>query len=244
MSVVFFAVLSSGCGGSTVNTPPPRTVSKDEPVDPPAPPGARRMLALGDSYTIGESVAPAERWPVQLVAALRARGETFADPTIVARTGWTTGDLSAALDKTQLTKPYDLISLLIGVNNQYQGRDLEEYRRQFVALLGRAVDYAGGQASHVIVLSIPDWGATPFAASRDRVAIGNAIDQFNAVNKEESQRTGVRYVEITAGSRRAKDVPDLIAGDGLHPSAKMYTEWVGAALPEALAALKGKDGDK
>jgi lysophospholipase L1-like esterase len=239
MSLVAFVLLLPGCGGPAVTTAPPRAARGAGGSNLPAALVGKRMLALGDSYTIGEGVDPAERWPVQLVAALRARGEAFADPTIVARTGWTTDELSAAIDKARLEKPYDLVSLLIGVNNQYRGRDVEEYRGQFVTLLGRAVDFAGGTPGRVVVLSIPDWGVTPFAVKRDRGAIATAIDGFNAVNREESLRAGVRYVEITAASRRAKDEPLLIAGDGLHPSGTMYAEWVEATLPSAIAALAG-----
>jgi lysophospholipase L1-like esterase len=206
-------------------------------VEPAAPAGTPRLLALGDSYTIGQDVTPAERWPVQLVERLRRQGVTIADPTIIARTGWTTDELTAALDRTELKERYTLVTLLIGVNNQYRGRDLGEYRTQFADLLARAVGYAGGRASRVLVLSIPDWGVTPFGRTKNPAAIATAIDASNGVNREETVRVGAHYVEITIASRRAGAEPDLLALDGLHPSGKMYAQWAEVALPAALEAL-------
>ena len=196
-----------------------------------------RMLALGDSYTIGEGVAIDDRWPMQLAAMLRARGLSVATPTIVARTGWTTDELSAGIDDARLKGTFDLVTLLIGVNNQYRGRSADEYRVQFRALLARAVGFAGGRASHVIVVSIPDWGATPFADGRDGARIALDIDAFNAVNRDESVRVGAPYVDVTPISRRAASEHDLIGGDGLHPSPRMYAAWVRVMLPIVLAAI-------
>lgn len=185
-------------------------------------------LALGDSYTIGEGVAERDRWPVQLAAMLG-----IGEPTIIAKTGWTTDELAAAIPERPGT--FSLVTLLIGVNNQYRGRDLEEYRSQFVSLLGRAVGFAGGDPKRVIVLSIPDWGVTPFAKDRDRARVAAEIDRFNAVNREESLRAGARWVDVTTYSRRhSQDV----VGDGLHPSPRAYAAWARAALPQAEAALK------
>jgi lysophospholipase L1-like esterase len=197
-----------------------------------------RFLALGDSYTIGESVPPADRWPVQLAARLRGGGLPVDDPLIIATTGWTTDELMAGIDQANPGGAYDLVSLLIGVNNQYRGRDPEEYRQQFMALLNRAIAFAGGSPSRVIVLSIPDWGVTPFAAGRDRVEVARAIDRFNAINREETARLGANYVDVTPISRRAADDPALIAEDGLHPSGKMYADWAELAFPVAREALK------
>ncbi len=197
-----------------------------------------RFLALGDSYTIGESVAAAERWPMQLTALLRGRGIEMEDPLLIATTGWTTDELAAGIDHARPRGPYDLVSLLIGVNNQYRGRDAEEYRAQFAALLQRAIAFAGGRPGRVLVLSIPDWGVTPFAAGRDREAIASAIDLFNAVNREETARAGARYIDVTPVSREAARQAALIASDGLHPSGQMYTAWTALALPEALEALR------
>jgi lysophospholipase L1-like esterase len=196
-----------------------------------------RYLALGDSYTIGESVDKAERWPNQLAARLGQEGyET--EVTVIARTGWTTDELWQGIKEREINPPYDLVSLLIGVNNQYRGRDTDEYRGQFVFLLSKAIEYAGGDANRVLVLSIPDWGVTPFAAGRDGGRIAREIDQFNAVNREETEKAGAHYVDVTPGSRRAVNDPTLIASDGLHPSGKMYAEWAELALPVTLEILK------
>jgi lysophospholipase L1-like esterase len=200
-------------------------------------PAAPRFLALGDSYTIGESVPVDERWPVQLVRELRAKGSHVGDAEIIAKTGWTTDELNAAIDAANPQGPYALVTLLIGVNNQYRGRDAEQYRREFVALLQRAIGFAGGDAKHVVVVSIPDWGVMPFAEGRDRAKIGAEIDRFNAINREEAARAGARYADVTPSSRRATTDKSLVAGDGLHPSGAMYREWVGVILPEAAAAL-------
>lgn len=200
-------------------------------------PAAMRFLALGDSYTIGEAVAPSERWPVQLVALVRHEGVAVADPRIIATTGWTTDELLVGIGLEQPEGTFDLVSLLIGVNNQYRGGDPEEYRDQFAELLTRAVAFTGGRPARVMVLSIPDWGATPFAAERDRAGIAAKIDQFNAINRSIAERRGARYVDVTPISRRAARDPDLVAFDGLHPSGKMYAEWARLALPVAVAAL-------
>jgi lysophospholipase L1-like esterase len=204
-----------------------------------APAAPARLLALGDSYTIGEGVGPGERWPVLLAARLRARGVAAAEPVIVARTGWTTDELAAGLDAARPQGPFDLVTLLIGVNNQYRGRDPGEYRSDLRALIRRAVAFARGEPRRLILVSIPDWGVTPFAAGRDRAAIAGAIDRFNAVARREARRAGCRFVDVTAMSRRAAADPSLLAADGLHPSAAMYDGWAALALPEALAALGG-----
>jgi lysophospholipase L1-like esterase len=201
-----------------------------------------QFLALGDSYTIGESVAPEERWPVQLGALLRAEGLDVGDPTLIATTGWTTDELSAAIDRANPQGAFDLVSLLIGVNNQYRGRGQDEYRAQFAALLQRAIGFAGGNPARVLVLSIPDWGVTPFAArlERDPAAVAADIDAFNAINRAETERPGAHYVDVTPFSREAAHDPSLLADDGLHPSGRMYAEWARLALPAARAALGGK----
>lgn len=196
-----------------------------------------RYLALGDSYTIGESVAEAERFPNQIASLLAGEGLQV-DVTIIAKTGWTTDELWEGIQNETLAPPYDMVSLLIGVNNQYRGCDIEEYREGFVFLLNKAIEYAGGDANRVIVFSIPDWGVTPFAAGRDENQIAAEIDAFNQVNLEETQIAGAHYVDVTPVSRKARNDPTLIAADGLHPSGKMYAEWAKSALPIALEILK------
>jgi lysophospholipase L1-like esterase len=195
-----------------------------------------RFLALGDSYTIGEGVAPTDRWPDQLVRLLASHGVRFAPPVIVATTGWTTDELDAGIDTATLQPPYDLVSLLIGVNNQYRGRTAEEYRQEFRGLLKRAILLAGAP-ERVLVLSIPDWGVTPFAEGRDRACIAAEIEQFNAVGREETELASARHVDILAVSRLAAEALHFTAADGLHPSGAMYGRWAELALPHALAAV-------
>jgi len=197
-----------------------------------------RYLALGDSYTIGASVAPAERWPVQLTAQLRANSRIVAEPLIIARTGWTTDELMAGIERQQPQGPFDLVSLLIGVNDQYRGHSSDAYRQQLRQLLHTAIAYAGGHAAHVIVLSIPDWSVTPFAAGLQRATIAAAIDHFNTINRQETAQAGAHYVDITPVSRQALQDASLLATDGLHPSGKMYAQWVELMLPTALAATR------
>ena len=196
-------------------------------------------LALGDSYSIGEGVAEAGRWPLQLARALRADGFALDDPQIIATTGWTTDELDAAIDAAAPQGPFDLVSLLIGVNNQYRGRGVDEYAAQFDALLARAVALAGGRASRVLVLSIPDWGVTPFAAQsgRDVARIGTEIDAFNAAAHGICAGRGVAFVDITPASRAHGAETAMLADDGLHPSAAMYALWTDQALPAARTAL-------
>jgi lysophospholipase L1-like esterase len=198
------------------------------------------FLALGDSYTIGEGVAPGERWPVQLAARLRGESVDIADPQIVATTGWTTDELSLAVATTEFTPPYALVTLLIGVNNQYRGRGVDEYRAQFRDLLQRTIRLAGGVATRVIVVSIPDWGVTPFAAREDRDAAGIAreIDAFNAAASAETAKAGAAWVDVTAISRMAESRQELV-NDGLHPSGTQYARWTDAILPVARAILTG-----
>ncbi len=199
--------------------------------------GEMRFLALGDSYTIGEGVDEGERWPVRLAGLLRERGLDVGDPRIIARTGWTTDELSAAIDDADPRGPYALVTLLIGVNNQYRGRDAEEYRTQFTDLLRRAIGFADGKASRVVVLSIPDWSVTPFADGRDRAQIAAEIDAYNAINRDEARRAGAHWVDVTPQSRAAGADPAFLVSDGLHPSGRAYAEWARLALPAAVEAL-------
>jgi lysophospholipase L1-like esterase len=198
---------------------------------------AIRYLALGDSYTIGESVPSADRWPAQLARLLGAGG-IQTDLTIIARTGWTVDELWQGVQANPPEGTYDLVTLLIGVNDQYRGYLIDAYREDFRFILRKAIEYAGGNPAKVIVLSIPDWGVTPFAATRDRELISQQIDQFNAINLEETKNAGVHYVDVTKISRMAMDHSDLITADRLHPSGKMYAMWVEKVLPVAKEILK------
>jgi lysophospholipase L1-like esterase len=200
--------------------------------------GDPRFLALGDSYTIGEGVAPEVRWPVQLAALLRERGVPVQDPRIIARTGWTTDELDEAIARAGPRGPFQLVSLLIGVNNQYRGRSVEQYRGEFRGLLRRAIGFAGGEAERVVVLSIPDYGVTPFGATRDPARIARELDRFNAAAREITEELGAHWVDITPVSRARGAEPGMVAPDGLHPSGAMYAEWARMALPAALEALE------
>ena len=199
-----------------------------------------RYLALGDSYTIGENVDQAERWPNHLADFLKAGGIPT-DVTIIARTGWTTSELWDGIQAQRINPPYDLVSLLIGVNNQYRGYSINQYREQFLFLLNKSIEYANGNTKRVIVLSIPDWGVTPFARGQDSAQIAKDIDAFNAVNREEAKKAGAYYVDVTAISREAARDSSMTASDGLHPSGKLYVEWAKLAY---LAALKSLDISK
>ena len=189
-----------------------------------------KFLALGDSYTIGESVAVDERWPEQLAAALRAKGKQIDGPRIIGVTGWRTDQLKKAIEEAQLKNDYVMVSLLIGVNNQYQKRTAESYAPEFEELLNIAIKLAGGKKENVFVVSIPDYGYTPFGKPR-QAEITAAIDKFNETNLAITKRLGVRYVNITDLTREGLEKPEYVAGDGLHPSGKMYALWVKRILP-------------
>lgn len=197
-------------------------------------------LALGDSYTIGESVPMESNFPSLLAASLKAEGLDVAAPKIIATTGWTTSELQAAIKKEALTQKFGIVTLLIGVNNQYRGESLITYRKEFKELLQTALDFADGNKNHVFVLSIPDWGVTPYGAGsgRNQQDISDAIDAFNLINKEETLAIGVSYTDITPGSRKAVSDPDLVASDGLHYAAKMHAEWVANLKPAVTKVLK------
>lgn len=198
---------------------------------------ALRYLALGDSYTIGESVPQANRWPNQLVDLLAAEG-IQTEVTIIARTGWTVNELWQGIQADPPEGTYDLVTLLIGVNDQYRGYPADGYREDFRFMLQKAIEYASGIPEKVIVLSIPDWGFTPFAADRDTTSISQQIDRFNAINLEETQSAGAHYMDVTAISRMAVNDSKLIADDRLHPSGKMYTMWAEKVLPVTREVLK------
>jgi lysophospholipase L1-like esterase len=218
----------------------------------PAPP--LRYLALGDSYSIGESVPAAARWPNQLADALRQRGHALAPVQIFARTGWTSEELDSALRAsergaqvelasaeyaTRPSPPYQLVTLLIGVNDQYRGYPPDGYRSHFATLLARAIGYAGGHPERVLVLSIPDWGRTPFAHTqgRDRDRISTEINAYNGLARELTESGGAVFVDITELTREVEARPELLADDGLHPSAVDYARWAERALAPAQRAL-------
>ena len=192
-------------------------------------------LALGDSYTIGEGVTAEQRWPMQLATALRENGIDIADPKIVATTGWTTDELIQGIAVSNLESRYDWVSLLIGVNNQYRNRDVESFRMDFRNLLNEAKDRVGGNARRIVVLSIPDWGVTPFAAGRDRSQIAAQIDNYNRVKEAVTRECGAHYIDITDISRKAIDhETGLLVDDGLHPSGMMYSAWAERVIPVVL----------
>jgi len=204
-------------------------------------PDSLTYLALGDSYTIGEAVPQAQSFPYQLALRLNSTNHFVKNPDIIAVTGWTTGDLKKAIVARDLkSHQYNIVTLLIGVNNQFRGYSKDDYRTEFIELLNTAISSAGNNKQHVFVLSIPDWGVTPFAKNGgyDAQVVGAQIDQFNAINKQETEKLGVTYVDITPSSRRASYETGLIANDGLHPSGNMYSMWVSQLLPVIEAQVK------
>lgn len=214
MFVIFLAILSCSNGENAV--------VPDTPI---------RILALGDSYTVGERVGKLESWPVQLVRELRSSGRGAEEPTIVAATGWDTDDLAQGLQLVDLQTPFDVVTLQIGVNNQFRGGTVSDFETELSGLIESAIDFAGGDANRVVLLSIPDWGVTPFADGAPKQEIAAEIDQFNDVIRDLAMAEKVRFISITEISRRAASERELIADDGLHPSTRMYSEWVELILP-------------
>jgi lysophospholipase L1-like esterase len=192
-----------------------------------------KYLALGDSYTIGESVTEKERWPVQLAEALRKKGTAIEDPKIIATTGWRTDNLKNAIDIAKLKEEYSMVSLLIGVNNQYQGKPIETFTKEFEELLNTAIRLAGGKKENVFVVSIPDYGYTPFGKPKQE-KITNELDQYNDISREITEKYKVKYIYITDISRKGFDDPALVASDGLHPSGKQYGLWVDRIISEGV----------
>lgn len=225
----FFVILVlSGCNNSSE--------VKEETAVTSEPSEAISYLALGDSYTIGESVEPAMRWPVLLADSLRRRGYDVENPQIIATTGWTTGDLLSAMDMQLEEETFDLISVLIGVNNQYQGKSIEAYEQDLHKIFSRAVELSRRGREGVFAVSIPDYGATPFG-SQNAEEIGREIDEFNAVFRKVAGEYGVEFYNITPISKRAESEPELIAEDGLHPSGRMYRLWVTEFVDEVAQLL-------
>lgn len=196
------------------------------------------FLALGDSYTIGESVGEADRWPIQLAELLRKDSVDVTNPDIIARTGWTTAELQDEIRRSGNQKIYALVSLMIGVNNQYRGQSQDRYRTEFATLLQTAIKFAGGKATHVFVLSTPDWGQSPYADGRDKPQIALEMDQFNAIARDECQKDGIAFVDITPLTRAAAGDASQFASDGLHYSGKQMQQWAAKALPVVKELLK------
>lgn len=228
LSVVFLLLISCGKKSDNSLKQPPGSLDTIH----------KTYLALGDSYTIGQSVSESERFPEQATRLLRQQDIDIANPDIVAVTGWTTRNLLNTLDNTPPEKNYSVVTLLIGVNNQYQHRSLNEYKTEFTELLLRAISYAGNNRKHVFVISIPDYSITPFAQGYDTAKIADEIDAFNAANKAITLNEGVAYIYITPISREAKNDPALIANDGLHPSGIQYKKWSELLAPEMLRELR------
>ena len=219
---------------------PADTTSVEEEVVTSQWPDTVRYLALGDSYTIGESVPTPGEWPNQLVDSLSNRlPDTYFHPAqIIATTGWTTTQLSNAMDAQQIdTSQFDLVSLLIGVNNQYQGLSLEAYEVEFTELLERAVDLTGGQADRVFVVSIPDYGYTPFGQG-NQANISQQLAQFNASCAALTEQAGIAHYNITPISQQWPNVANWVAQDGLHPSGAQYAAWVASFVADVQAQLE------
>ena len=195
-------------------------------------------LALGDSYTIGESVPLHRSFPYQTVSLLRNAGYHVAAPEIIAKTGWTTDELEAGMKGFEFLHKYDFVTLLIGVNNKYRGRDIIEYKEQFEGLLKKAIALAGGKPEHVVVLSIPDYGVTPYGENKDPEKIAKEIDEYNTLNKAISIQYKVHYLDITESTRKAKTTAGLVAPDGLHPSEKEYAKWAKKLVPLMKTKMK------
>lgn len=224
--IAFSIFLSASCQEPTPQLPEKPEQEPDPIETSPTDLDSTTYLALGDSYTIGESVPQAERWPLQLADSLLEAG-IATEVTIIAKTGWTTAELQTGIEQAEIAgKTYDTVSLLIGVNNQFRGQALSRYKTEFRELLEASIAFAGGRADKVFVLSIPDYGVTPFAANRNPQQIATEIDSFNMAHQVICDEFSVQWFNITAISRDATSVPELIAEDNLHPSGEMYRRWV------------------
>jgi lysophospholipase L1-like esterase len=198
---------------------------------------AKTYLALGDSYTIGQSVSEKERFPAQTVTFIKQQGVRLADPVYIATTGWTTENLQTAIANSNPSAA-DVVSLLIGVNDQFQGKDTGGYAIRFSQLLGKAVQLAKGKRSNVFVLSIPDYSVTPFVSPDQKARVSMQIDWFNAINKRITFANGINYTDITPSTREAATNPALIAGDQLHPSGLEYKKWAEMLAPKIKVVIQ------
>ena len=208
---------------------------------PKSPPGTYSYLALGDSYTVGYGVFPEQSYPMQLVDTLGKSGLKSNFTKVIAGSGWTTGDLITNINREHLTRTFDVVTLLIGVNNQYRNFNENLYRTEFSALLETAIRLAGGDKTKVFVLTIPDWGVTPYArtfGNGNTGTITQQINQYNTINKQESEKRFVTYIDVTPISRLAANDLSLLASDNLHPSGKMYSMWVKLLAPNVITQVK------
>lgn len=236
LTVIFIALV--GCSDKHMDDIAANIPASPAVITPSGNGPAITYLALGDSYTIGESVPALQSFPYQLALTLNKQGYSTGTPNIIARTGWTTDELIREINNQNRQQKFDIVTLLIGVNNQYRHYNINTYRTEFVQLLNTALSYANGNKKHVFVMSIPNWGGTPFAKGQDTAQIAAEISEYNAINKEESERAGVAYVNITPISQQAATNVSLIAADGLHPSGKMYSLWTDLLSAEVLKNLK------
>jgi lysophospholipase L1-like esterase len=199
------------------------------------------FLALGDSYTIGELVPLHQNFPYQTCQLLRKKfldEHSFQAPEIHAKTGWTTDELEANIQQTVFLPKYDIVTLLIGVNNQYRGRSVENYSVEFEGLIQQAIRFAGDNKQRVFVLSIPDWGVTPFAEGRDRQQIAKEIDQYNEACQTITQSKGCCFIDITASQREDGDKSDFLTEDKLHHSGNEYSKWAKLLAEKISATIK------
>lgn len=236
LSAILVSFLTSACTkGENMSE-----IYPNNPIPTSAPTTVKTYLALGDSYTIGESVKQSESFPFQLKSMLQNEGVNVNNPKIIATTGWTTSELQNAIAQAKIVQKFDFVTLLIGVNNQYRGGSIDTYKKEFSELLQTAVSFANGDKKKVFVVSIPDWGITPFGknSGRDIQIIATEIDKFNNVNRQITLAEGISYTDITPGSRKASADLSLIANDGLHPSGKMYAEWATVLQPKVSTVIK------
>lgn len=227
--LIFFICVCFSCNKKTVAP----TVSIPPSLTPP-----KSYLALGDSYTIGQSVAENERFPAQTVSLLKQQGVNMNEPVYIAQTGWTTANLQSAITNQNPPSTFDVVSLLIGVNDQYQGMDTSGYALRFTQLLEKAIQLAGGKKTNVFVLSIPDYSATPFVSSANKPKVKTEIDWFNAINKRITTSFNVSYTDITPSTREAATNAALVANDNLHPSGLEYKKWAEMLAPKMRTVLK------